>query len=44
MKKQLMLMMSLITLLAGCRSYPVPEGAVAVKPFDKINTWVPGMK
>ncbi|OJX90782.1 MAG: lipocalin [Paludibacter sp. 47-17] len=42
MKKQLMLMMSLITLLAGCRSYPVPEGAVAVKPFDKdkyLGTW-----
>jgi apolipoprotein D and lipocalin family protein len=34
--------MSILTLLSSCGSYPVPEGAVPVKPFDKeryLGTW-----
>lgn len=34
--------MSILTLLTSCGSYPVPEGAVPVKPFDKeryLGTW-----
>ena len=34
--------MSMRTILTSCGSYPVPEGAVPVKPFDKeryLGTW-----
>ena len=33
---------SLLVVIAGCKSYPLPEGAVAVKPFDVdryMGTW-----
>lgn len=36
------LIVSLLMALTSCRTYPVPEGAVVVKPFDKekyLGTW-----
>jgi len=37
-----LLIVSLLMALTSCRTYPVPEGAVVVKPFDKekyLGTW-----
>ena len=42
MKMKLLVSIGMIALFAGCRTYPVPEGAVTVKPFDKdkyLGTW-----
>jgi len=40
--KKIAMALSLLLVLTGCRTYPVPEGAVPVKPFDKdryLGTW-----
>jgi len=40
--KHFVMAISLILLFSGCKSYPLPEGAVAVKPFDLdryLGTW-----
>lgn len=42
MKKIAIVCMSILTLFTNCSSFPVPEGAVPVKPFDKdryLGTW-----
>lgn len=40
--KRIVMAMSFILMLFGCKSYPLPEGAVAIKPFDLdryLGTW-----